>query len=541
MAARRVSYAELDELKARNPCDAPGAGGGGGDQNGGANGLDRELARYRQTDLGNAKRFCARFRGRMRYCETIGWISWDGKRWAAKGAQAAVLRAEHETVIAIRREAAAVRGTGDDFEVERDRKDKPVMLSDKLESWARSSESASKLNAISRHAIADLSIDHSELDADRFTINCNNGTLIVRRNGDQDPISFKPHDPSDLITKLAPVDYDPAATCPTYDAFLAQVHPSESARRFLHQWFGLSLTGDTTNQKFLFNYGGGNNGKSTLLDTVAYIAGDYATTMPIETFLDNGKPRGAGQASPDLAMLPGVRLVRTSEPEPRAKLAEAFVKQITGGEGVLARDLNSKYFEFLPQLKLTISGNNKPDIRGVDFGIWRRVILLPWDVTVSGKDLDKRLGDKLKAEASGILNRLIDGLRDYLEHGLIAPQEALEATAEYRAESDPIGRFLEDCTDKDPAARVQTSALYELFKAWARANAERESFQQYFGRVLRQHGLRSIKSHGVHWWLGIRATRTIDDFLDHEGRPLKFGDGASSSEPESKGDDEFTI
>ncbi len=533
--------------KGKNGGEPPSKGGGGGDhsdgddEGGGNDFLDRRLAFFPQTDLGNAERFRERYRGTIRWCQATGWLSWDGDRWAIDGADESVMRAEDLTVRAIKREAKSIKGTDRDRELERERgSGRAIMLSEKLERWARTSEGANKLSVISRRAKAYLAVAHRDLDADRFMINAKNGTIVVRRSREGDQITFKPHDPADLITKVMPVDYDPEATCPIYDKFIAQVQPAEPMRRFLHQWLGISLTGDTSEQRLVFNYGTGNNGKSTLLEIAAYVAGDYAAALPIETFLDQGKARSPGQATPDLALLPGVRLLRTSEPERGAKLAEAFVKLITGGDPIMARNLNTKYFQFVPQFKLTMSGNYKPDITGVDLGIWRRVLLIPWTVTVAKEDVDPELVNKMKAEGSGILNRLLDGLRDWLDNGLKPPQEALEATAEYRAESDPIGRFLEDCTEPDQVARVQTSALYELFGAWALANAERASTPQYFGRSLREHGLRSIKSNGVHWWLGRRATKLVSDFIDSDRKPLDMSERKPT--PDAKGDDdEFTI
>jgi putative DNA primase/helicase len=246
-----------------------------------------------------------------------------------------------------------------------------------------------------------MSIDR--LDADKMRINVNNGTLVVRRQDDGDYVSFQPYDPADLITKLAPVDFDPDATCEVFDTFLAKVQPRHEMREFIQQWLGLSLTGDVSEQKLAFFYGKGGNGKSVLIDAVSYVAGDYGETVPIETFLDQGKARSAGQATPDLAILPGVRMLRTSEPEKGSKLAEAMIKLVTGGEPIQARHLNRDFFKFYPQFKLTMSGNYRPQISGTDEGIWRRVRLVPFSVIVPKEERDIRLPDKLRGEASGIL------------------------------------------------------------------------------------------------------------------------------------------
>jgi putative DNA primase/helicase len=324
-------------------------------------------------------------------------------------------------------------------------------------------------------------------------------------------VIFAPHDPGDLITKLAPVDYDPAAARPAFDTFLAEVQPQAENRRFLAQWHGLSATGETSEQKLAVYWGKGRNGKSTLIDALAHVLGDYSETVPIETFLAEGKGRNAGAATPDLAILPGVRFLRTSEPDRGAKLAEALIKLVTGGEPILARHLNRDYFRFYPQFKLTISGNYRPEIRGSDEGIWRRVQLVPWTVTIAKEKIDPDLGSKLQGEASGILNWLLDGLCDWLDNRLTVPADVTEATDSYRAESDPLGRFLAVCTERAEGLRVQSSVLHRLFLAWAKANCEREWSAQGFGRAMREKGYKSVNSQFI-WWVDINTTRRAEDF-----------------------------
>ena len=228
---------------------------------------------------------------------------------------------------------------------------------------------------------------------------------------------------------------------PNFQRFLTRVQPHASVRRFLAQWFGYSLTGLNDEQKFLFNWGKGRNGKSTLLEGVSHIVGDYGKTLPIESFLDQGRGRNAGGPSEDLAVLPGTRLLRTSEPEKGAKLAEASIKMFTGGEPISARRVYKGQFEFLPTFKLTISGNYRPQITGTDDGIWRRLMLVPWAVQIPKDEIDLKLSSKLRAEKSGILNWMLDGLRDYLDHGLVLPSEVINATQVYREDSDPLGQF----------------------------------------------------------------------------------------------------
>jgi putative DNA primase/helicase len=486
--------------------------------------LDLQLAVLPLTDLGNAERFVARYGHLFKWCGVLGWLAWDGKRWSRQGADGLVDAKVHNTVRAIQREAEAFKSSKDDYVVDAGRK---TMWSDKIRAWGRTSEANSHLACIPKLAAPYLEIHSDELDADRSKINVDNGTIVIDRDApvDTDCVSFRPHDPADLITKISQVSYDPDATCQLYDDFLAYVQPGEYTRRFLHQWGGSSLTGDTTDQVMTFQWGKGKNGKSTLFEAWGMVAGDYGASVPIETFLDQGRTRAAAAASPDLADLAGIRFLRTSEPERNAKLAEAQIKALTGGEPIKARHLNRDFFSFWPQFKLTMSGNYRPKIVGTDEGIWRRVILVPWTVTVPVEKRDKKLGKKLRAEASGILNRLLDGIRDWVENGLTPPAEVLAATENYRSDSDPLGRFLATCVRGVAGTRSQSTELYRLYCAWAKAAGENEWTINGFGRAMKERGYRSKQSN-VMWWLDLETTKVISDFIDDAGNPIR-GDRSS--------------
>lgn len=516
--------------------------------------LDRRLCMLPLTDLGNAERFAARFGHRVRYVDKMGWMAHDGRRFILDGAEALIGGWIHETVRAIRAEAHAMRASGrrdhgedgaldDLLEIKRDGSE--VLLSDKLASWAKASESAAKLACIAgiaRHlSNYGLTIQPEQLDRNPYLINCANGTLeLLHRPEGVDAsveLRLRPHDPNDLITRLVPFDYQPAATSPLYDRFLARVQPSEDMRQFLHRWGGLSLTGDVSEQKLAFFYGKGANGKSTLVDTWATIAGDYAGTVPIETFLDQGRKRKGSEASPDLAALVGVRLLRTSEPEKGSKLAEALIKLATGGEPMPVRRLNRDPFDLHPAFKMIISGNHRPSISGVDDGIWRRVMLIPWDVQIPDAEKDRQLIAKLRSEASGILNRLLTGLIDWRLNGLQEPAIVRGATADYREQSDPLGRFLAACTRATEGQRVQSSRLHALFVAWARASGEREWSQTGFSKAMIDRGYRKIESHGMRW-LDIEMTRTPDDLAAEEGADSDYVPGFDRPTPRPWEDDD---
>lgn len=484
------------------------------------------LAFFPLTDLGNAERFRERYTGKLMWCQALGWLGWDGRRWSRDNADSLVKIAEHDTVRAIQLEAKAVRDSGnkDDPDAPLGARDyvydakKGLLYSDKIAAWGRSSEASNKLGALSKRGEPYFAIGIDRLDADKMKINVLNGTLAIARKAEGDYIEFRPHDPDDLITKLAPVTYDPAATSEAYDKFLARVQPSETMRRFLHQWGGLSLTGDVSEQILAFLYGKGGNGKSVLVDAWSVVAGDYGETVPIETFLDQGKARSAGQATPDLAILPGVRMLRTSEPEKGSKLAEAMIKLVTGGEPIQARHLNRDFFKFYPQFKLTMSGNYRPTISGTDEGIWRRVRLVPFNVSIPKEERDVHLTEKLRLEASGILNRLLDGLRDWCDKGLIEPDDVTRATAEYRSDSDPLGRFLTVCVEAAPGQKVQSSVMHALFEAWCKASGEKVWSARGLSLALKERGYQSKQSN-VMWWLDVRLTKVPSEFVDEDGRP----------------------
>lgn len=511
---------------------------------------NRRLAFFPLTDLGNAERFVERTRGKLLFNTALattspgrqrGWLAWDKRRWSSTNGAERVMISEHETVRSIQQEADAVKDSGDrddedaedgacDFVFEEKKKGEPIMYSDKIARWGRSSESAQKLGALSKRGAPYLSVGIGHLDADRMKINVNNGTLVVSKRDEGDYIQFATHDPADMITKVSPVDYDPTATAPEFEKFLARVQPKPEMRRFLQQWFGLSLTGDTSAHKLVFLYGKGRNGKSVLVNAVSYVAGDYAESVAIETFLDQGKTRGGGQATPDLAKLPGIRLLRASEPEKNAKLAEALIKLVTGGEPMDARHLQGDFFTFFPEFKLTIQGNYKPTLSGTDEGIKSRLLLVPFNVTIPKEDRDLKLADKLRAEASGILNWMLDGLRSWIDDGLSEPEEITEATAKYFATSDVLGRFLETCTVREIGQRVQSSVLYQVYEAWCKSAGETPWKNRGFSLALDDRGGYERKQSDVVWWLDVKLIKRASDFVDSNGQPIRMSDGNDKNE-----------
>jgi putative DNA primase/helicase len=555
------------------------ANGGGRKGGGGAVGMknddeiNRRLAYLPQTDLGTVERFVARWGHVLRWCVFTGWYYYDGKRWSQRGVEGFILRAEHATVRGIQDEAKACQNwTGEyvplieppkaaiddkvvDLGARRTKKTTAAArkirskeltdLAAALRKWGRKSEGSRFMKTLSKHGPAELEIQIDELDADPWKFNVNNGTLHFHKPAseadDQPPVTFHPHDPADLITKISPVDYDPKAVSPEFDKFFARVQPDPAQRRMLLQWDGYSLTGDVGEQRIFVHHGTGRNGKGVFVETCAYVAGDYAGSVPVETFLGNNANKSGSGPTPDLAKLPGVRYLRCGEPDGNARLNEALIKRVTGGDPIDARPLMKAMFTFFPQFKLRISCNTKPVIRETGEGMWGRMTLVPWNQFIPENERDAGLGARLRStEGPGILNRLLEGLRDYFSNGLVLSDATKAATAKYRSDTDHVGRFLEDCTVAEKDARTQSSLLHEVYLAWAKCNGAYEYSNKAFTGVLDNRPIESKKS-GSMFWLGIKLIKEVNDFVDHLGKPLTT---TKKTEPDQRsgggGDDDIT-
>jgi putative DNA primase/helicase len=343
---------------------------------------------------------------------------------------------------------------------------------------AKMAGNTASINNMLTEGQVQVAVPLEDMNTDPLAINTESGVIYFRKEAC--PVEaardryvevwghvLEPHKRENRISKMMPVDIDPAATCPEFLKFLTQIMPSEEMRDFIQRWFGYTLTGLTTEQKLAFFHGGGRNGKSTLVDVIARIMADYATTVPIES-LTGADQRKGSDATPDLVRLPGARMVRASEPEQGQRMKEAIIKALTGGEPILIRRMQQEFVEITPEFKLTISGNHKPDIRGSDDGIWRRVLLVPFEVQIPEADVDMFLSGKLWAERAGIMNWLLDGALSYLSSGLRAPGSVIDATKVYREESDPLRFFLQTECDITGASEdfIKARDLIAGFQYW---------------------------------------------------------------------------
>jgi len=302
---------------------------------------------------------------------------------------------------------------------------------------------------------------------------------------------------------LAPVVYRPKAECPKFLAFLDwAMAGDETLVRFLQRAAGYSLTGSTVERMLLILFGEGKNGKSTLLEVLRDILGDYAMRTPTDTLLDKRDSSGIPN---DIARLRGVRFVSASEAEEGQRLAEAKIKDLTGGDTISARFMRSEFFEFMPRFKLWLSTNHKPIIRGTDEAIWDRVKLVPFLVRIPVEERDKHLKEKLLAESSGILNWAIQGCLDWQRDGLGEPKAVVDATKGYRQEMDVLGAFFDDRCIVRPDMKVTAKGLYAAYTSWCEANGERQLSQIAIGKRLAERGFEADRGgkDRTRIWVGI--------------------------------------
>lgn len=361
---------------------------------------------------------------------------------------------------------------------------------------AKSSAGTSKINNMLTETAPHVSLTVDELNRDLHAVNCKSGTLRFFRGADGKwQVRLDDHDPLDLISKCAEVQLVKDAVCPRFENFFKQVMPDVDLRAFIQRFAGYCLLGLTGEQCLLFFYGAGRNGKSTFVDILTEILGDYAVSMSIDSFAGDTR-RGGAEATPDLARLPGARLVAASEPEMGVKLKDALIKTLTGGEAIAVRRLHQDFFELVPQFKIILSGNHKPIIHDDSDGIWRRVHLVPWEVQIPEDQVDIDLKAKLLTEREGIFSWLIKGALDYLNGGLRVPARVTAATAEYREENDPIGAFLRNgchITGKDED-QESPKDLFDAYCAFARREGLAEFKSATFSKRLPDQTRKTFRS-----------------------------------------------
>jgi P4 family phage/plasmid primase-like protien len=450
---------------------------------------------FNTTDLGNAERLVARHGADLRYCHPWQkWLVWDGCRWRVDGT-AEVHRRARETARSIYAEAAAIPGTDQAAELRRK----------ELGAWARRVEARDRLSALVDLARSDggIAILPDQLDVDPWLLNCRNGTLDLRTG------ELLPHQRERLLTKLAPVAYDPGATCPTWLAFLDVILRDDvEVIGFLQRFVGYALTGVIREHVLVTCYGTGSNGKGTFLGTLLQLVGDYAWQGPPDLLLS----KNAEGHPTDLTGLFGVRFAACSETDSGRHFSEARLKNLTGGDRITARRMREDFWSFDPTHKLALATNHRPVIKSTDHGIWRRQRLVPFTVTIPDHLQDKQLPEKLRAELPGILRWALEGCLAWQRDGLGDASAIRQATEAWRDESDVIGGFLEACCERGPRAIVPAKELYARYLAYCEVTREEPLKQNPFGHRLTEKGFMAIRGgKGARLWRGLKLAEAATD------------------------------
>jgi len=456
-----------------------------------------DLTMFPLTDAGNGERIVKLFGSEIRYCiEMKRWLVWDGIRWCV----------DERNVIRQKAKEMARR-----LYAQAKKKESSVCWQ-----FARASESYAAISAALGSAASEHGVPISALDLDQhpFLLNCPNGVVDLRSG------QLLQHSKEFLITKLCPVPYQPAAQCPRFIGFLEwamganpDADLSEKTARmvqFLQRAFGYALTSDVSEKAvFIFHGEGGNNGKTTLLTLFRDLLGkDYSGQLAIDTVMSMKNTDATARA--DLADLRGVRFVVTSEVEKEHKLNEGKIKYITAGMGSIKSC--RKYenpIEFTATHTLFMDCNYRPVVRGVDDAIWRRLKLIPFNVSISKADRDLTLPAKLWAEAQGVLAWAVRGCIAWLKSGLGDPPEINEANELWREHDDPIKEFLDDYCEIDSSLFVRASDLGAAYEYWAKQAREkyplgREAFvERLQAKGLKQNRGRRMAGKQTRTWEGI--------------------------------------
>lgn len=449
------------------------------------------------TDLGNARRLVRLHGQDLRYSSALDWLVWDDRRWLRDETGEVERRAQDVPrelfAEAATLEARAVEAAGEEAKKLRAQAEAVRKHAQKTES----EPSLRRLVTLAR-SIEGVPVRVAELDRDAWALACLNGTVDLRTG------TPRPHRREDLATKLAPVAFDPEARAPLWTSFLELVTGGNAAlASFLQRVAGYCLTGDANEQCFFLLHGRGANGKTTFITVLRAVLGDLAVAAQFSSFLarhDGGSVRG------DIARLRGARLVSAIESREAGQLDEGLVKQLTGGDPVVAAFKYRDEFEFVPTFKLLLAANEKPAISGTDLGIWRRVRLVPFVTTIPEAQRDRDFAAKVVAnELSGVLAWAVRGCLEWQRQGLGEPDEVKLATNDYREEQDTLGDFLADACIVDAGARVTSSGLYKRYAAWAQANGEKPVTQKALSLRLVERGFEKKKSSTVEWrGLGLR-------------------------------------
>jgi putative DNA primase/helicase len=443
--------------------------------------ITKELSRLGETDTDNAQRFAKRFGGKALYTAGRGWLVFDGKRWRGDNV-GQVMELAKKAARLIADESRYLES--DTARAERSR-------------FAKQSLSKGSLDRMIDLAKGLQAVEDARLDANPWLLNVTNGTIDLKTG------RRERHDPRDLLTKIAPVKANRHADCPEFDQFLNRIAGGDTdLAAFIQTAVGYTLTGVTTEQVLFFVYGKGNNGKSTLVNLIREMLGDYGLHTPTETLLvkqyDNAIPA-------DLARLDGARMVTAVEANFNRHLDEARIKAMTGGEPITARFMRQNFFQFVPVFKLWLVANDQPRARGTDHAFWRRVRVIPLTVQIPETERDPNLSAKLRGEWPGILAWAVRGCLKWQKSGLGMPDVVESATKGWQKEMDHLKTFASDQLESATGLKIAASTLYDRYKNWCVQHGEQSlTVQEFKTKLTALLDITHTRTKGRSWWRNIR-------------------------------------
>jgi len=430
-----------------------------------------------------ALRFSERHAETLRYVAvTNTWFRWDGRNWRPE-----------ETTLAFDLARISCRSDAETYGNGRP---------------PSSVYSAKTVAAVERMAKADRrqAATLDQWDTHDLLFNTGGSVSMMNQTFDLSTGDARPPCPADYITKCTACAAAPPGTPhPIWSAFLNRIMPDVETQKFLQRFIGYSCTGVTTEHVFCFAYGTGANGKSTFINTIVRVLGDYATIADVGTFIASNHERHPT----DLAKLHGARLVVAQETDKGRRWDEAKIKTMTGGDRMTARFMRGDFFDFVPRFKLFITGNHKPRLDNVDEAMRRRLLLIPFTVQIPPEERDPELADRLQAEWPAILRWALDGCGEWRRVGLQPPEVVTKATEDYFSDQDITQQWFDDCIEVTvPTAFLRTSELFASWRQWCEEHNLRPGSLNALSDALYERGFeRARDSRGNRGFRGLAIKR----------------------------------
>ena len=455
-----------------------------------------DIATFDTTDLANAQRLVSQFRNDLRWCPGVGFLVWTDTHWEASDMGAQKLASQLGRLIHM--EAAELVRTAGQV-ADQTKREEMGKQAQALIAWGRTSESESKIKAALNltRPYVEVSVDH--LDADPWTLNVLNGTIDLETG------RLRPHRRDDLLTKLAPVRYDPDAKSELWEKFLERAIPDTDARWFFQKAAGYSLAGVTGEDVLLVVHGPPRTGKGTSQDAIAATLGPYAITLGLEDLAhrehgDGSRPR------PELTRLRGARMASIYETSSSMRLSAALVKTLCGSDPITARAMYKEPITFLPQFTLWLATNHRPKAPNDDEALWERIRELPFPTVIPPEERDPQVRVVLRdpdVSGAAILAWAVEGCLAWQSEGLAPPEVVRHATQDYRQEMDPLRDFLETYCILGDGHWATASDLRSAYEQFARETGDHPVGRRRWATGLRSHGCVDDRAGGRRIWRGV--------------------------------------